>query len=198
MSAVGLPTAVERPILGRGPVLLRAPLPPDIEARAAAGRDPEIARMYGGTLPAPQPMDRDAALTWYGTVCADPLRWVIDAHGRAVGTARLHALHEAERRARYAVGLFDPAALGRGIGTTATRLVLCHAFETLRLHRVDLRVLAINARAIRCYEKCGFVREGAEREAARVDGLWVDDLMMSILEDEYRAAVSGWPEVGGR
>jgi hypothetical protein len=31
-----------------------------------------------------------------------------------------------------------------------------------------------------CYEECGFVCEGIEREAALVDGAWYDDVMMSI------------------
>lgn len=64
--------------------------------------------------------------------------------------------------------------------------------EQLGLHRVDLRVLAYNHRAIACYEKCGFVREGVEREGALVAGEWHGDVMMSILEAEYRAASREW------
>ena len=45
---------------------------------------------------------------------------------------------------------------------------------------------------IRCYEKCGFVREGVERESAWVDGAWADDVLMAILEHEYRALASTW------
>lgn len=73
-----------------------------------------------------------------------------------------------------------------------TRLVLRYAFEDLGLHRVDLRVLEYNDRAIAVYEKCGFVREGVERESANVAGKWHSDLIMGILEHEYRALVSTW------
>jgi RimJ/RimL family protein N-acetyltransferase len=31
----------------------------------------------------------------------------------------------------------------------------------MNLHRVSLRVLDYNARALRCYEKCGFASKGA-------------------------------------
>jgi RimJ/RimL family protein N-acetyltransferase len=48
-------------------------------------------------------------------------------------------------------------------------------------------VLEYNTRAIRAYEKCGFVREGIERETALVDGAWHGDVIMSLLEDGYRA-----------
>jgi len=42
-----------------------------------------------------------------------------------------------------------------------------------------------NTRAIRAYQKYGFVVEGREREAAFVDGIWHDDVMMGILDREY-------------
>jgi RimJ/RimL family protein N-acetyltransferase len=76
-----------------------------------------------------------------------------------------------------------PAA--KGLGGEAIALVLGYAFNVLKLHRVSVRVVAYNLRAIRAYQKCGFVVEGREREAAFVDGIWHDDVMMAILDLEY-------------
>lgn len=45
--------------------------------------------------------------------------------------------------------------------------------------------------------KCGFVREGIERDRAFVDGAWVDDVLMSILEHEYRALAPSWFAMDG-
>jgi RimJ/RimL family protein N-acetyltransferase len=42
---------------------------------------------------------------------------------------------------------------------------------------VDLRVLGFNTRAIRAHEKCGFIREGLERESAFVAGQWASDTL---------------------
>jgi RimJ/RimL family protein N-acetyltransferase len=67
------------------------------------------------------------------------------------------------------------------------KLVLAHGFGEMNLHRIDLRVLARNGRAIRAYEKCGFVHEGVERESALIDGNWEDDVKMSVLEHEFRS-----------
>jgi RimJ/RimL family protein N-acetyltransferase len=64
-------------------------------------------------------------------------------------------------RARFGIGVLSRDFTGRGLGSAATRLVLAYAFDQMRLHRVDLRVLAFNAAAIRCYERCGVVTEGA-------------------------------------
>jgi ribosomal-protein-alanine N-acetyltransferase len=62
----------------------------------------------------------------------------------------------------------------------------------MQLHRVDMRVLTFNRRAIGCYEKCGFVHEGVERESVWIDGAWTDDMRMGILEDEYRILAATW------
>ena len=64
-------------------------------------------------------------------------------------------------------------------------LLVQHGFETLNLNRVALRVFANNARAIRCYEKVGFVHEGRMRQAHYDQGEYIDILWMSILRDEW-------------
>ena len=76
--------------------------------------------------------------------------------------------------------------LGRGLGTEVTQLVLRYAFEDIALHRVDLRVIEYNQRAIAMYRSCGFVEEGRERESARADGVFYDDIIMSVLAPEFR------------
>jgi RimJ/RimL family protein N-acetyltransferase len=73
----------------------------------------------------------------------------------------------------------------QGYGTKAMKLLLKHGFETLNLNRVALRVFAHNARAIRCYEKVGFVEEGRLRQAHYHDGKYVDIIWMSVLREEW-------------
>ncbi len=65
------------------------------------------------------------------------------------------------------------------------RLVLAHAFGEMGLHRVDLRVLEFNTRAIRCYQSCGFIEEGRERQSAFIGGEYYDDVMMGVLAHEF-------------
>lgn len=75
---------------------------------------------------------------------------------------------------------------GRGYGPEATRLILRYAFDEIGLHRVQLEVFWYNERALRSYEKCGFVLEGRMREALRWDGHWHDTLVMGVLRSELR------------
>ncbi len=48
----------------------------------------------------------------------------------------------------------------KGYGACAVNLLTGYAFSTLNVERVTLKVLPENTRAIRCYEKCGFVYVG--------------------------------------
>jgi RimJ/RimL family protein N-acetyltransferase len=182
---------VDTPRIRSGELVLRAFEPADVEGRRLCGKDPEIIRMFGGSpaFAEPRAMTPDEAASWYEHVSSDPnpLHWAIEIQGRFAGTARLHSLDEVDRRARYAVGLLDRNLLGKSVGRRITRLVLRFGFEQLGLHRIDLRVLAFNERAIRCYLRCGFTEEGRERKAAYVGDEWHDDVIMGILDEEFDA-----------
>ncbi len=54
-------------------------------------------------------------------------------------------------------------------------------YNELNLHRVFLKVFTFNERAVKLYEKLGFVTEGKMREALYREGKW-HDMMMSILQ----------------
>jgi RimJ/RimL family protein N-acetyltransferase len=46
-------------------------------------------------------------------------------------------------------------------------------------------VYETNPRAIRAYEKAGFVLEGRQRQAEIKNGKYIDVLVMSLLREEY-------------
>ena len=175
------------PVLKGPRITLRPPQPGDAAARAALGRDPEIARMFGVVLHGPQTVTEEEAEDWLESLRLKEPGWVIEVEGQLAGSAFLHGYDAQDRRARLALGFLAPALLGRGLGREAIRLVLSHAFGAMNLHRVDLRVLAFNQRALARYRACGFTEEGREREAARVGEEWVDDIIMSILSHEFHA-----------
>jgi RimJ/RimL family protein N-acetyltransferase len=71
---------------------------------------------------------------------------------------------------------------GRGIGTALIRETLERARE-LGLTRIELSVREGNARVIALYERFGFVREGLQRNAIRIDGEYQDLICMALLLD---------------
>ncbi|HQE20210.1 MAG TPA: GNAT family protein, partial [Aggregatilineales bacterium] len=75
----------------------------------------------------------------------------------------------------------------RGYGSDAVCVLLRFGFDELNLHRIELGVFDSNQRGIRAYEKAGFVEEGRRREVLWREGRYHDMILMSILEDEWRA-----------
>lgn len=161
----------------------------DADAAVYASYPPEaeIVRMYGGVLGGAPARSPEKSHEWAVWLKSHPFAKIIEVDGRPIGAVRLHSLSTDDRKARLAIGLFSTAFLGKGVGRIAISMTLDHAFGAMGLHRVDLRVLSFNTRAIRCYQACGFVHEGTEREAALIDGEWHDDWMMGILSREHRS-----------
>lgn len=167
-----------------GDIILRPAKPGDGAAYLALGKSAEIHRMFGGDRRRPPDASRKNAAWWLRSLRREQAAWVIEHKRRLIGQIRLHSISQNDRKARLSVGILTEDQLGKGIGRRTIRLVLAHAFGEMGLNRVDLRVLALNERAIRCYLACGFVEEGRERQSALIDGEYYDDLMMSILAAE--------------
>ena len=179
------------PVLAAANVTLRPPQDGDADARFALGNDAAILEMYGISADSVPEFTRDMASKSIEAIARDPHAWIIEALGAPSGGIRLHNVDLRDRRASLAIGFWSRDLLGKGFGTEAIRLVIDHSFTSLHLHRISVRVLSYNHRAIRAYEKCGFVREGVERETAFVNGAWHDDVMMGLLESEFAGGAFG-------
>lgn len=81
--------------------------------------------------------------------------------------------------------LVDPDKHGKGYGTEASRLIIEHAFEQMRYHKVVARVVDSNEKSSRVWEKLGFELEGTLREQVFMDGEYHDFLIFGLLENEF-------------
>jgi RimJ/RimL family protein N-acetyltransferase len=90
----------------------------------------------------------------------------------------------------FSIAIGDPALRGQGYGGEALALALRLAFDELNLRRLQLTVFSYNTRAIALYERLGFTREGAFREALLRDGATHDMLLYGLLRREWEAARS--------
>ena len=179
------------PVLAGSRGVLRPLRPGDVEARRVHGYHRVIERNYG-SLREDGPMSEVEAQAWHDSALAlGDTYWILEVGGTVAGAAFLHSVREVDRKATFAIGMFSPPFTGQGVGTEATGLVLDHAFSTLGLHRVTLRVLSFNAAAIACYERAGFLVEGRERESCRMGEQWVDDVIMGVLATDPRPAAPG-------
>lgn len=111
---------------------------------------------------------------------------ICDKKGRVVGEVSLDRIHHRNRQAELVIALFDPADWGHGYGSDALRTLLRFLFEDMNFHRVQLLVHEDNERAIRIYEKLGFVREGRLRDENFRGGRYTATLLMAVLAGEFK------------
>jgi len=147
--------------------------------------DPDVVRHL--TIYAPLSMAQEER--WFERLQDDESRhlFAIETEdAEHIGNLGLEDLNWKDRSAQLGIAIGHKGHWGHGYGTDAVRTVLRFAFEELNLHRVWLTVHDDNPRAIRCYEKCGFRREGLDREARYSDGAYHDSFRMGILDYEFK------------
>lgn len=118
---------------------------------------------------------------------ADPYRvqYIIELpYGVPVGNIGLAGIDDVHLRCELFISIGEKEHWGRGLGSEAIRLLLRFAFEGLGQNRVWLIADADNERAIRSYEKCGFVHEGLLRGHRLRYGEPIDMVMMAVLRDD--------------
>ncbi|MGM9606250.1 MAG: GNAT family N-acetyltransferase [Oscillospiraceae bacterium] len=111
---------------------------------------------------------------------------IVDPNGHIIGESVLNEIDPNVRCANFRIALFHANQYGKGIGAWAIEKTLQFAFEEICLHRVELDVFSCNPRAIRAYEKAGFKHEGILRDAIKDGDQYADDVLMAILENEWR------------
>ncbi len=164
--------------------------PGDVERLEAIGPDREAYLGFGGD-PAKNPTGgREWATPIIGRIEAAYWGRIISVDAVFAGEIKLHSHSVADCSARLAIGLFRPDLRSKGVGRRAIALALDVAFGDLALHRVELRVLQSNTRAIRCYEAAGFRHEGVLRDAVRIGDGFANDLIMSVLSTDPRPALT--------
>jgi len=107
---------------------------------------------------------------------------------RLVGVIGLDGNMIAHAEAFVGIGIGERELWGKGYGTDAMRIILRYAFTELNLRRVSLNTFEYNPRAIRSYEKVGFVHEGRVRGEVHRSGKRWDVIFMGILREEWLAS----------
>jgi putative acetyltransferase len=152
----------------------------DAAAITLAVADPEV---FGGLLQMPYPSEA----MWRQRIeaglkpDAPDLHLVAERDGQVVGMAGLHPAGSHPRRAHVrSLGLWvHPGHQAQGVGTALMQALLDYADNWLGALRLELGVYADNGRALRLYERCGFVREGLQRGYALRNGRFVDSILMA-------------------
>ncbi len=149
--------------------------------------DPEMRRLTGEVMPVSQSgadqflerIKNDENRVWFSVVLRE--------NEHLIGETGLLRIFYPWRTADLTIIIGDKFCWGKGYGRETILLLLNYAFGALGLHRIAIGVVGFNERALRFYEKIGFKREGIQRDGYFNNHCFSDFVMMSILEDEFRA-----------
>lgn len=168
---------------------LRAMEMGDLERNHAWINDREVTRYISRRYE----MSLAAEEAWMREQAGQPMSFgrtffaIVTKGGRHIGNTNFFNASPEDRSAELGIMIGDKAHWSQGYGTDAMLTLLGFGFGEMNLHRISLNVFAQNARALRCYEKCGFVLEARKRRDFYRNGAYEDLLLMSILRDEWYA-----------
>ena len=149
--------------------------------------DPEVARGLGGFSAG---YSLQAIKEWIDRrgKASDDLVWTIADResNTCLGHVGLYQIDHRVRSCEFGILIGEPSRWGKGIGREVTSATIAYGFDELNMNRIELSVIASNARAMRLYESLGFVREGLKRQAQYRAGEYVDIVLMSHLRSERK------------
>lgn len=163
-------------------VYLRALELSDVERTSRWHNDTELYRLLVSPF---RYVGRSAEEEWLRRKCAYSqtefqLAICLKDTAQHIGNVHLRNIDWVARVAEVGIFIGEAEHWSKGYGRQALRQILRHAFRDLGLLRIFLTVLEDNHRAIRAYEKCGFVAEGRLRNHAFKGGKFKDLIFMGI------------------
>lgn len=176
----------EFPMLAGRTVLLREPTAHDLEAlvhllsladATRFGIDEPISEYAVQQLIDHAPRDRanGQALT---------LAITLAATRAVVGLMQIRQLDPAFEAGEWECTL-APSVRGSGVFLEAARLAGSFVFGSVGAHRLEARVLVQNGRGNGALRKLGAVQEGILRRSARRGGQYVDQVLWSMLKEDW-------------
>ncbi len=179
------PVTLEGPIVRLEPLVMA-----HVEALAEVGLAPELWR-WTLTFVANRADLRD----YVATAVAEreegkslPFAVIEKATGKAVGSTRFANIDLVHKRLEIGWTWYGTAYQRTGVNTETKLLLLTHAFETLGLHRVELKTDSLNAKSRAGIERIGGKLEGIFRKHGIAwDGHVRDTVYYSIIDTEWPA-----------
>ena len=151
----------------------------------------EVRALSSGRPPLPLSFEQTEARDkrWVEEQKENSAWFAIDVDAGLIGECGLHSIDHYQQLAEVGISI-GKDHWGKGYGQDAVRTLVDYGFRHLNLVKISLRVLADDERAVGAYRKVGFVEEGRLRAHAWYDGARHDELVMSVLREEWTPPAS--------
>jgi len=105
--------------------------------------------------------------------------------GRFVGEITLSSIQRGPFQNGSIGYWIDEEMAGSGLTPEAVVVVLQFAFETLRLHRIEVAIIPRNAASRRVVEKLALRSEGVAQGYLEINGKWEDHVRYAMTSEEW-------------
>ena len=112
--------------------------------------------------------------------------------GRYVGMTRYLNIEEAHKKLEIGSTWYEPSVWAGAVNPECKLLLMRHAFEDLKFHRVEYKTDVRNTRSRAAIAKLGATQEGIHRKhMIMADGHVRDSVFFSIIDTEWPAVKAG-------
>ncbi|MEP7116793.1 MAG: GNAT family protein [Acidobacteriota bacterium] len=177
------------PTLSNGSVILREPVAGDALALLTALTPEALAQAVPAGPPASQAgFEAMIAATAVRRAQGAEACWAIVPRdsGVPVGLIRVRALDHGFTMVEGTAAIAEEFR-GTHVFQEAARLALDCVFRTMQVHRAEFRIEVRNARANGALRKLGATQEGLLRRALHRDGVYLDQVLWSIVASDWCA-----------
>ncbi|MFW2438910.1 MAG: GNAT family N-acetyltransferase [Arenicellales bacterium] len=117
-------------------------------------------------------------------------RWIIVYDNVPVGTVALTKMSSVHQHAEISYHL-DSTYHNMGIGSAAVAELIDRVYAQTELHRLYATISKGNIASCRLVESLEFKRDGCLREHFFIEGVYVDQLVFSLLRSEWLSTRAG-------
>lgn len=159
-------------------------------ALTAVGLEPELWRWTPTAVATAEEMRTyiSIALDEQRRGLALPFAIIHRASGKAIGSTRYASIDTGNRRLEVGWTWVTPAFQRTAVNTEAKLLLLTHAFEVLRMQRVEFKTDVLNEKSRNALLRLGAVEEGTFRKhLITASGRVRDTVYFSIIDTEWPA-----------
>jgi RimJ/RimL family protein N-acetyltransferase len=116
---------------------------------------------------------------------------VVEGFDTPVGLFQLRQLEPDFGTAEWGFAI-GSAFWGTGVFRTGAELMMHVAFDVVGVHRLEARACTTNARGNAALKKIGAVQEGVLRRSFQRNGEYLDQVLWTVLEEDWRQAKVIW------
>ena len=114
------------------------------------------------------------------------LRWVLVDEQQVIAQISMDQIVRGAFQSAVLGYALDGSFEGQGLMTQSLQSVIDFSFRTLNLHRLSANHIPENERSARVLARLGFEREGLAKSYLRLNGVWCDHVLNSLLNPRHR------------